>query len=109
MVADDAVQGFDDMKVAVAEAVSTKNNLSCNGGFSPSLWVFGTLQEFADLGPLQGQLERPDAQNLEVRPDERSYAKTRKWHLDSYEKARTDDQESAKEDASPYYSDKEKI
>ena len=44
-----------------------KNNLSRNGGFSPSQWVFGTLprgpgdqfdeQEFADLGPLQGQLE----------------------------------------------------
>ena len=44
-----------------------QNNLSRNGGFSPSQWVFGTLprgpsdqfdeQEFADLGPLQGQLE----------------------------------------------------
>ena len=33
----------------------------------------------------------------------------RKWHLDSYEETRTDDQESAKEDASPYYSDKKKI
>ena len=54
-------------KIAIAEAVSTKNNLSRNGGFSPSQWVFGTLprgpgdqfdeQEFADLGPLQGQLE----------------------------------------------------
>ena len=67
MVADHAVQGFDDMKVAVAESVSTKNNLSRNGGLSPSHWAFGTLprgpgdqfdeQEFADLGPLQGQLE----------------------------------------------------
>ena len=67
MVADHAVQGFDDMKVAIAEAVSTKNNLSRNGGFSPSQWVFETLprgpgdqfdeQEFADLRPLQGQLE----------------------------------------------------
>ena len=67
MVADHAVQGFDDMKVAVAEDVSIKNNLNRNGGFSPSQWVFGTLprgpcdqfdeQEFADLGPLQGQLE----------------------------------------------------
>ena len=67
MITEHAVQGFDDMKVAVAEAVSTKNNLSRNGGFSPSQWVFGTLprgpgdqfdeQEFADLGPLQGQLE----------------------------------------------------
>ena len=67
MVADHAVQGFDDVKVAVAEAVSTKNNLSRNGGFSPSQWVFVTLprgpgdqfdeQEFADLGPLQAQLE----------------------------------------------------
>ena len=44
MVADHAVQGFDDMKVAVAEAVSTKNNLSRNGGFSPSRRVFGTLR-----------------------------------------------------------------
>ena len=67
MVADHAVQGIDDIKVAIAEAVSTKNNLGRNGGFSPSQWVFGTLprgpgdqfdeQEFADLGPLQGQLE----------------------------------------------------
>ena len=67
MVADHAVQGFDDIKVAIAEAVSTKNNVSRNGSFSPSRWVFGTLprrpgdqfdeQEFADLGPLQGQLE----------------------------------------------------
>ena len=67
MVADHAVQGFDDMKVAVAEAVSTKNNLSRNGRFSPSQLVFATFprgpgnqfdeQEFADLGPLQGQLE----------------------------------------------------
>ena len=67
LVADHAVQGFDDIKVAIAEAVSTKNGLSRNGGFSPSQWVFGTLprglgdqfdeQEFADLGPLQGQLE----------------------------------------------------
>ena len=67
MVADHAVKGFDDMKVAIAKAVSTKNNLSRYGGFSPSQWVFGTLprgpghqfdeQEFADLGPLQGQLE----------------------------------------------------
>ena len=54
-------------KIAIAEAVSTKNNHSRNGGFSPSQWVFGTLprglgdhfdeQEFADLGSLQGQLE----------------------------------------------------
>ena len=67
MVADHAVQGFDDLKVAIAEAVRTKNNLSRNGGFSPSQWVFETLprgpgdqfdeQEFADLRPLQGQLE----------------------------------------------------
>ena len=67
MVTDHAVQGFDDMKVAVAEAVSTKYDLSRNGGCSPSQWVFGTLprgpgdqfdeQEFADLGPLKGQLE----------------------------------------------------
>ena len=67
MVIEHAVQGFDDIKIAIAEAVSTKNNLSRNGGFSPSQWVFGTLprgpgdqfdeQEFADLGPLQGQLE----------------------------------------------------
>ena len=67
MVADHAVQGFDDTKVAIAEAVSTKNYLSRNGGFSPSQWVFGTLprgpgdhfdqQEFADPGSLQGQLE----------------------------------------------------
>ena len=72
------------MKVAVAEAVSTKNNLSRNGGFSPSQWVFRTLprglgdqfdeQEFAGLGPLQGQLEL--AQKFELRPDEHSYAKT---------------------------------
>ena len=65
-VADHAVKGFDDMKDAVAEAVSTKN-LSRNGGFSPSQWVFRTLprgpgdqldeQKFADLGRLQGQLE----------------------------------------------------
>ena len=63
-----AVRGFDDLKkIAIAEAVSSKNNLSRNGGFSPSQWVFGTLprgpgdqfdeQEFADMGPLQGQLE----------------------------------------------------
>ena len=67
MITEHAVQGFDDIKIAIAEAVSTKNNLSRNGGFSPSQWVFGTLprgpgdqfdeQEFADLGPLQGQLE----------------------------------------------------
>ena len=67
MIAEHAVQGFDDIKIAIAEAVSTKNNPSRNGGFSPSQWVFGTLpqgpgdrydeQEFADLGPLQGQLE----------------------------------------------------
>ena len=31
------------MKVAVAEAVSTKNNLSRNGRFSPSQWVFATF------------------------------------------------------------------
>ena len=35
MVADHAVQGFDDIKVAIAEAVSSKNNLRRNGGFSP--------------------------------------------------------------------------
>ena len=67
MITEHAVRGFDDIKIAIAEAVSTKNNLSRNGGFSPSQWVFGTLprgpgdqfdeQEFADLGPLQGQLE----------------------------------------------------
>ena len=38
-----------------------------------------------------------------------SYDDLCKWHLDSYAEARTDDQESAKEDASPYYSDKKKI
>ena len=58
-ITEHAVQGFDDIKIAIAEAVSTKNNLSRNGGFSPSQWVFGTLprgpadqfdeQEFADL------------------------------------------------------------
>ena len=67
MITEHAVRCFDDMKIAIAEAVSTKNNLSRNGGFSPSQWVFGTLprgpgdqfdeQEFADLGPLQGQIE----------------------------------------------------
>ena len=67
MITEHPVRGFDDIKIAIAEAVSTKNNLSRNGGFSPSQWVFGTLprgpgdqfdeQEFADLGPLQGQLE----------------------------------------------------
>ena len=56
MITEHAVRGFDDIKIAIAEAVSTKNNLSRNGGFSPSQWVFGTLP-FADLGPLQGQLE----------------------------------------------------
>ena len=66
MITEHAVRGFDDIKIAIAEAVSTKN-LSRNGGFSPSQWVFGTLprlpgdqfdeQEFADLGPLPGQLE----------------------------------------------------
>ena len=60
MITEHAVRGFDDIKIAIAEAVSTKNNLSRNGGFSPSQWVFGTLprgpgdqfdeQEFADLG-----------------------------------------------------------
>ena len=65
MITEHAVRGFDDIKIAIAEAVSTKNNLSRNGVFSPSQWVFGTLprgpgdrfdeQEFADLGPLQGQ------------------------------------------------------
>ena len=43
VVTEHAVQGFDDIKIAIAEAVSTKNNLSRNGGFSPSQWVFGTL------------------------------------------------------------------
>ena len=67
MITEHAVRGFDDIKIALAEAVSTKNNLSRNVGFSPSQWVFRTLprgpgdqfdeQEFADLGPLQGQLE----------------------------------------------------
>ena len=67
MITEHAVQGFDDIKIAIAEDVSTKNNLSRNVGFSPAHWVFGTLprgpgdqfdeQEFADLGPLQGQLE----------------------------------------------------
>ena len=67
MITEHAVRGFDDIKIAIAEAVSTKNSLSRNGGFSPSQWVFGTLprgpgdqfdeQEFADLGPLQEQLE----------------------------------------------------
>ncbi len=61
------VVGKDDIKVAVAEATSTKNNLSRNCGFSPAQWVFCTLprgpgdqfdeDEFADLGPLQGQLD----------------------------------------------------
>ena len=71
MITEHAVRGFDDIKIAIAEVVSTKNNLSRNGDFSPSQWVFGTLprgpgdqfdeQEFADLGPLQGQLERGTA------------------------------------------------
>ena len=86
MITEHAVRGFDDMKIAIAEAVSTKNNLSRNGGFSPSQWVFGTLprgpgdqfdeQEFADLGPLQGQPRSPDVQNSELRLVEHSYVKT---------------------------------
>ena len=52
MITEHAVQGFDDIKIAIAEAVSTKNNLSRNGGFDQF-----DEQEFADLGPLQGQLE----------------------------------------------------
>ena len=44
MINEHVVRGFDDIKkIAIAEAVSTKNNLSRNGGFSPSQWVFGTL------------------------------------------------------------------
>ena len=42
MITEHAVQGFDDIKIAIAEAVSTKNNLSRNGSFSQSQWVFGT-------------------------------------------------------------------
>ena len=58
MITEHAVRCFDDTKIAIAEGVSTKNNLNRNGGFSPSQWVFGTLpqgpgdqfdeQEFAD-------------------------------------------------------------
>ena len=43
MITEHAVRGFDAIKIAIAEAVSTKNNLSRNDGFSPSQWVFGTL------------------------------------------------------------------
>ena len=54
MITEHAVQGFDDMKIAIAEVVSTKTNLSRNDGFSPSQWVLGTLPR----GPGdQGQLE----------------------------------------------------
>ena len=35
MITEHAVRSFDDIKIAIAEAVSTKNNLSRNGGFSP--------------------------------------------------------------------------
>ena len=86
MITEHAVRGFDDIKNAIAEAVSTKNNLSRNGGFSPSQWVFGTLprgpgdqfdeQKFADLGPLQGQLEPGTVEKSELRPVEQSYVKT---------------------------------
>ena len=85
MVIEHAVQGFDDIKIAIAEAVSTKNNLSRNGGFSPSQWVFGTLprgpgdqfdeQEFADLGPSSQVPRSPDVQNLELRLVEDSYVR----------------------------------
>ena len=40
MITERAVRGFDDIKIAITEAVSTKNNLSRNGGFSPSQWVW---------------------------------------------------------------------
>ena len=66
MITEHAVQGHDDIKIAIAEAVSTKNNLSRDGGY-PHKGCPGPChegpgdqfdeQEFADLGPLQGQLE----------------------------------------------------
>ena len=78
------------MKVAVAEAVSTKNNLSRNGGFHPRNGYSGSCH----AGPVTNLMSRnspiwvpckdnsnqaprsPDAQNLELRPVELSFAKT---------------------------------
>ncbi len=67
VVADHAISGIADMKIAAAECTSSKNSMSRNGGFSPSQWIFGTLprgpgdqldeEEFADLGALTGQLD----------------------------------------------------
>jgi hypothetical protein len=77
------VIGMDDVKVAVAEATSSQNNLSRNGRFSPAHWEFGTLprgpgdqfdeDEFADLEPLQGQLDPGTvfAWRAELRPADR--------------------------------------
>ena len=73
----DVVQGFDDMKVAVAEAVSTKEQSQSQR------WILTFARDLATrthLGPSEGQLEPGTAfarrADLEFRPDEHSYAKT---------------------------------
>ena len=90
MITEHAVQGFDNIKIALAEAVSTKNNLSrnavlhphngCSGPFHGELETNLMSRNSLTWDPCKdssSQVPRsPDVQNEELQLVEHSYVKT---------------------------------